>query len=308
MSSSIHSIVKGARSIHLQFEEEVQPYTDDLWKYCRYLTGSPWEGEDLYQDTLLKAFAMLPQMWRPVNTKAYLFRIATNRWIDMCRKRAERLYEEEPDGGAAEQLDPIEITSALEHLVANLNPKQVSTVLLMDVFQFRAKEVASMIHTTEGAVHATLHRARKKLKSMSGREERMPVATRYEENVIGRYVQAFNARDVDTLVDLMSETLHNETSPGFQEFSKEDTQKGSLQAGIMGKKIYREYLWGKSVLIVLAENSEGMVLHDVQYQEVSDDKIVHHKSFFFCRQLLTEIAAMIDIPLQLEKGPVNWKV
>ncbi|WLD94249.1 RNA polymerase sigma factor [Alkalihalobacillus sp. AL-G] len=308
ITGNIQSIVEGTRSHHQKFEEEIQPYTNELWKYCRYVTGSPWEGEDLYQETLLKAFAMLPQMWRPVNTKAYLFRIATNGWIDECRKRKENFYEDEPAEVEASDADHFEIKDALEYLVGNLTPKQVSTILLMDVFQFKANEVANMIHMTENAVHATLHRARKKLRSIHAEDtttENSPLAFN-DTKVVDRYLEAFNNRDIDTMVNLMSDTIHMEVTPGFQEFSKEDVKKGSSQAGIMGKKIFREYLWGKWVLIVLAETSEGLALHDVQYQDVANDKIVRHKSYFFCRQLLTEIAEKINVPLQLDKPPVNW--
>ncbi|WP_408009698.1 RNA polymerase sigma factor [Pseudalkalibacillus sp. A8] len=87
ITESMNTIVEDTRSLHNQFEKEIEPFKQDLWNYCRYVIDTPWEGEDLFQETLLKAFAMLSQIWHPLNTKAYLFRIATNRWIDECRKR-----------------------------------------------------------------------------------------------------------------------------------------------------------------------------------------------------------------------------
>ncbi|MEF3306918.1 VOC family protein [Paenibacillus sp. GYB003] len=41
------------------FVEAIGPYRSELWNYCRKLTGSSWDGEDLFQDTLLKSFASL---------------------------------------------------------------------------------------------------------------------------------------------------------------------------------------------------------------------------------------------------------
>jgi hypothetical protein len=37
----------------------IAPYQDELWNYCRKLAGNPWDGEDLFQDTILKMFTSL---------------------------------------------------------------------------------------------------------------------------------------------------------------------------------------------------------------------------------------------------------
>ncbi|QGQ98665.1 hypothetical protein EHS13_29170 [Paenibacillus psychroresistens] len=35
--------------------------------YCKAMTGSPWDAEDLVQETLLKTYAVLPKLWQPLN-------------------------------------------------------------------------------------------------------------------------------------------------------------------------------------------------------------------------------------------------
>ncbi|MCF6411211.1 RNA polymerase sigma factor [Pseudalkalibacillus salsuginis] len=72
ITESLCTIVKDTRSLHNYFEKEIEPFRKDLWNYCRYVTCSPWEGEDLFQETLLKAFAMLPQIWQPLNISSVL--------------------------------------------------------------------------------------------------------------------------------------------------------------------------------------------------------------------------------------------
>ena|SRR5690625_6547681 len=77
-----------------KYWETVAPYRSELWNYCRKITGSPWDAEDLLQDTLLKAFASLSALShraQPIQTRAYLFRVATNHWIDQCRKNKVQL-------------------------------------------------------------------------------------------------------------------------------------------------------------------------------------------------------------------------
>lgn len=53
-------IVNETRRLKNEFEEIVKEYSSDLWNYCKYVTGSPWDGEDLYQETLIKSFGLLP--------------------------------------------------------------------------------------------------------------------------------------------------------------------------------------------------------------------------------------------------------
>ncbi|MCK9907264.1 RNA polymerase sigma factor, partial [Frankia sp. Cpl3] len=77
-------VIQRTRQAQNDFLTVIEPHRAALWKYCRYLTGSPWDGEDLFQQTLLKAYAALSQMWQPVVPKTYLFRIASHTWIDHC--------------------------------------------------------------------------------------------------------------------------------------------------------------------------------------------------------------------------------
>lgn len=51
----------------------------------------------------------------------------------------------------------------MEILAEYLSIKQFVIILLVDVFQFTAKETAGMIKDSESNVHTTLHRSRKKL-------------------------------------------------------------------------------------------------------------------------------------------------
>jgi catechol 2,3-dioxygenase-like lactoylglutathione lyase family enzyme len=64
-------------------------------------------------------------------------------------------------------MDPIEVREALEQLANQLPVRQAVVFLLMDVFHFTAKETATRIYATEGAVQAALHRARDRLRSMA---------------------------------------------------------------------------------------------------------------------------------------------
>lgn len=64
-----------------------------LYRYCRRITGNIWDTEDLLQDTLLRGFGAIgrgdvsSKAAQVKGPRAYLFRIATNLWIDQMRRR-----------------------------------------------------------------------------------------------------------------------------------------------------------------------------------------------------------------------------
>jgi RNA polymerase sigma-70 factor, ECF subfamily len=69
-----------------RFLDLYEPLRPELYRYCRHLTRSPWDADDLVQDALFRAFAKLGCMNEPPgNPRAWLFRIASNLWIDRVR-------------------------------------------------------------------------------------------------------------------------------------------------------------------------------------------------------------------------------
>jgi RNA polymerase sigma factor (sigma-70 family) len=307
-ANTIDDVMAEAKKVHTDFDLTIQPYKIDLWRYCRYLSGSPWEGEDLFQDTLLKAFTSLTQIWNAVNPKAYLFRIATNNWIDHLRKQKIEFEYIKNDFDIEDEtkLPEYEIREALESLLMNLSHKQTTIFLLIDVFSFTATEVASMTNMSESAIYTSLHRSRKKLKTPVENEPNLSVTNTSTNSILDQYLLHFNNSDVEGLLSLMTDTVEFDVSPGFREFTKEEVRNGSLRFGLPGHLGKRVVLWGKEVNIVLAKSKSGYLLHDINYQKVFDDKIVFHKSYFFCKELMSEAAKELKIPLQLEKPPVDW--
>src|SRR6186997_2075207 len=93
-----------ARDTCRRFGQTFEPLRPELYRYCRHLARSPWDAEDLVQDTLARAFVTLAQMrGAPPNPRAWLFRVASNLWID----RTRRVRLERPLTSDAEDLVPI---------------------------------------------------------------------------------------------------------------------------------------------------------------------------------------------------------
>jgi RNA polymerase sigma-70 factor (ECF subfamily) len=71
-----------------RFLEICEPLRPALYRFCRYLSRSPWDAKDLVQDTLARAFATLGGLREPPrDRRAWLFRVASNLWIDQSRRR-----------------------------------------------------------------------------------------------------------------------------------------------------------------------------------------------------------------------------
>lgn len=144
------------------------PLQNDLKRYCLAKAGSAWDADDLLQESLFKAYRWHTRFPDREMTKPFLFRIASNAWIDICRSR-----KLQPQVG---QLDEQQIASydewsrwdvreALELLADRLEPRQVVLVLLIDVFHFTAKETGKLFGQSEGSMKAALKRARTRLKT-----------------------------------------------------------------------------------------------------------------------------------------------
>src|SRR5215469_15992240 len=106
------------------FLEAYEPLRTELYRYCRHLTRSPWDAEDLAQDTLARAFVTLGQMGQaPPNPRAWLFRVASNLWIDRMRRRREDLLAAEVQDPAA-ATDPRQAREAAGTLLGQLSPQE----------------------------------------------------------------------------------------------------------------------------------------------------------------------------------------
>lgn len=167
-----------------------------LKRYCLALTQSPWEAEDLAQDTWVKALGYMKtskhsklksdmndtsqmnnnsehtsrtnfsSLTNHPNPEALLLRIARNTWTDIMRRKAtlSRVLEmDQPRTEEAAGYGLFEIEAAFQALQKHLSPLQQAVFLLRDVFEHSGSEAAEILDTTEGAIKAALHRARQAL-------------------------------------------------------------------------------------------------------------------------------------------------
>ena len=163
MTTSPPDLALELRHAWHRFVETFEPLRPDLHRYCRSLTRSPWDAEDLVQDALMRAFSTMggvyPQLTNP---RAWLFRVASNLWIDRQRRKRELAVDELPEV-ATDPVAPSDTRAAAAALIGDLGPQERAAVLLKDVFDFTLSEIAEVLGTTPGAIKSALHRGRGKL-------------------------------------------------------------------------------------------------------------------------------------------------
>src|SRR5438445_11958843 len=169
-----------------RFLDLYEPLRPELYRYCRHLSRNPWDADDLVQDALFRAFAKLGCMNEPpTNPRAWLFRIASNLWID--RVRAEK-PEPERDAERASSREPRDVREAAGTLLSRLSPQERAAVVLKEAFSFSLEEIAEALSTTTGTVKSALHRGRGKLLEPPAVEETPP-----KPPVLDAFCAAFNA-------------------------------------------------------------------------------------------------------------------
>src|SRR5260221_10614404 len=108
-------VMAEARARFMDLVGEVRP---ELHRYCARMTGNVFDGEDIVQDTLAKAYFALSELGEPPALRAWLFRIAHNTAMDFLRRYEHKhvdLVADVPDVGKPEQTapDPLLVEAAL---------------------------------------------------------------------------------------------------------------------------------------------------------------------------------------------------
>ena len=197
-----------ARDRFMELVDELRP---ELHRYCARMTGSVFDGEDVVQDTLAKAYYALGQMREPPNLKPWLFRIAHNSAMDFLRRYERRnvdVVPDVPDRAELEEagIDPELLEAALTVFV-ELPPVQRDAIILKDVLVHSLEEVAATMETSVGAVKSALYRARANVArtSPSAISQRARSASAGERANLQRYVDLFNDRNWTGLRALLGE-------------------------------------------------------------------------------------------------------
>jgi RNA polymerase sigma-70 factor, ECF subfamily len=188
-----------------------------LHRYCARMTGSVIDGEDVVQETMLKAMEAAPAGEPITNPEGWLFRIAHHAALDFLRRRAreEARHSNEDLDMIAAVRNPVEdrqIAAASLWTFMRLPVSQRSSVILSDVMGHSLHEVCEIVGGSVPAVKAALQRGRARLRTLAAETDDAPVPTLTEPERarLKTYVERFNAHDFDAVRAMLAEDVRLE--------------------------------------------------------------------------------------------------
>ncbi|CAN5253412.1 sigma-70 family RNA polymerase sigma factor [soil metagenome] len=220
-----------------EFLADAQRYRRELLAHCYRMTGSLHDAEDLVQDTYLRAWKAYDKFEGKSSVRTWLHRIATNTCLTALEGRQRRplptglgapssqpsdelvvrneitWLEPLPDAPGEDPKDPSVIVSSRESVrlafvaaLQHLSPRQRAVLLMRDVLQWKAAEVAAALDTTTAAVNSLLQRARAQLDEIGPSQDDKLAAPESPEarDLLDRYIDAFQSYDMDKLVQLFT--------------------------------------------------------------------------------------------------------
>jgi RNA polymerase sigma-70 factor (ECF subfamily) len=221
--------------------EQAAPFRAELIAHCYRMLGSVHDAEDLVQETYLRGWRAYEAFEERAALRTWLYRIATTACLRAMENRGRRVLPAglgagsvDPDvdldgnGTAHEWLEPLpdaltpetafaarqSVRLAVVTAMQELPARQRAVLILRDVVQFSAAEVAELLETTPAAVNSALQRARAHLSEAAPSEES---AAEPEDaarrDLLDRYCAAMEAGDVAALTELLQADVRLEMPP-----------------------------------------------------------------------------------------------
>lgn len=305
----------------LRFLHTFEPLRPELYRYCRYLTRSPWDAEDLAQDTLARAFVTLAQMFEdPPNPRAWLFRVASNLWIDDRRRHRETPIEPSAIAEVAAPAQSRAPREAAGTLLVTLSPQERAAVVLKDVFELSLEEISDAIGTTVGGVKAALHRGRGKLA-----DEHAPAAeTAPVPGALDALCAALTAGDMDRATALLLDSAVVRVVGATTQYGPDAARRTVLKGLIHGSerlaaadpslgmdpsfvrgvlpaiprceaRLHR----GRWLVLHWFRHTDGEAVRGVSTLELDGDRVARLTNYFFNPEFLVDLCGELDVPVRV---------
>jgi RNA polymerase sigma-70 factor (ECF subfamily) len=198
------------------FVQLTAPLRRRLHAHCYRLLGSVHDADDALQETMLRAWRGIGGFEPRAELSAWLYRIATNVCLRMIEQRGRwdavavdahlQPYPADPETPERETERRETIGLAFVTAVQLLPPKQRAALVLRDVLGWSGRETADLLGLSVAAANSALQRARERIEREPplAREHR-PADAAAEQSLMRRFVEAWEAVDIDRLTALLAD-------------------------------------------------------------------------------------------------------
>jgi RNA polymerase sigma-70 factor (ECF subfamily) len=291
---------------------DLESYRTELRGFCYRMLGSAFDADDAVQDTLVKAWQKRDGFEGRSSLRSWLYRIATNVCLDSLRSRQRRALPMDLSSPVPATTEPVEVRPeatwvepmadgdvvpdtadpaqrvvlqdsirlAFVAALQALPPRQRAVLILREVLCWQASEVAELLDTTVASVNSALQRARATLGSADTTPQPLTDA---DQVLLARYVTAFEAYDIPSLVSLLHEDASISMPPMVMWLrGVAELQEWYLGHGIgcRGSKLVPLVVNGSPAFGQYRVSPDGgHVPWSIQVLELSAGKVVHVHHF-----------------------------
>jgi RNA polymerase sigma factor (sigma-70 family) len=192
-----------------EFEDRLKALRPRLHRYCARMTGSAVDGEDVLQDTLVKALHARAQGAGVDNLEGWLFRIAHNASLDFLRERSRKRVVPITEDIEAATIAEVDVVAISFHTFLRLPELQRCAVILKDVLGHSVEEIASIAECSPIAAKSALQRGRVALRRLAQEPEdtRLPLMSDSDRRKITAYVDLFRGGDFDAIRAMLADDV-----------------------------------------------------------------------------------------------------
>jgi RNA polymerase sigma-70 factor (ECF subfamily) len=207
-----------------------------LWGLCYRVTGSATDADDVVQETFIRALEHAPK--ELAEPRRWLVKVAVNASRDFLRRRRRRSYIgpwlpgliETPHDGSLPSYEPVvdegrtsesrydlmeSVSLAFLQALEALTPTQRAVLLLCDVFDYSAAEVATALDLSEGNARTIHHRARRAMEAYEARRTRPTAANRQRTSqALERFLDLLGKADVTGIERMLAADIRAVTDGG----------------------------------------------------------------------------------------------
>jgi RNA polymerase sigma-70 factor (ECF subfamily) len=300
-----------------EFTRAVELHRRELLVHCYRMLGSVHDAQDLVQETMTRAWRAFdrydPQR---ASVRTWLYHIATNACLNALDARKRRplpsdvgdrfddpdepfvpgfevpwlqpmpdaLLGAAPDDPADLAVEPSRLRLAVVAALQLLSARQRAALVLREVLDVPAAEVAVLLDTTTASVNSALQRARVRL---AGAGVELVVAAEpdgKQRAVVDRYVKAFEAADVSAIANLLRDDVVLEMPPMWNWYEGVDDYIGFMARvyrtrGITWRSVPLSANRQPAIAAYRLGDDGAFGLHTVQVFTVADSRVARTTVF-----------------------------